>query len=220
MEKAVCSNGQFRNLTGSLNMIPENDISRIDGVLIQKAINQLGNGTTQSEFINWINNGCRLNIVSVNEFTVGDIFCHRAEAGDHRLWFNDDIQNWLIKPNLKKIITINSNLKKLLEYRLSQNMNDSSIQENTNDPGFMTEEEFFLIFYLLIFQSDLAKQVLGYSLQKGKWYIFHGMVNGKETTFYANWDDDGLSLDAYEFGINDWWSQGDVFLFLSTKARA
>lgn len=220
MGKAVASNSQFRNLVGHLGMMSESFINQIDGTFIQNAIDKCGSGETQAEFVNWINNGCRLNTVLANAFTVGDIFRHRAEKGDHRLWLSDNTQNWLIKPNLKKVITINFDLKKLSEYCLPQNMNDSSIQENTGNPGFMTEEEFFLIMYLLIFQPDIAKQVLGYSLRKDKWYVFHVMVNGKKVAFNVYWDGGEWRLDAYGFDARGWWIQDDIFLFPATKAVA
>lgn len=220
MGKAVSSNGQFRNLIGNLNMIPEDIINQIDGTFIQNAIDECGSGKTQSEFVKWINNGCRPNTILTNSFIVRDIFRHRAEKGDRRLYLGDNFQNWVVKPNLEKVIPISTDIGKLSEYCLPSNMNDSSIQTNTGNPDLMELEVFLCVIYLLIFQPELAKQVLGYSLQKNKWYLFHVMVNGKKVAFNVFWNDDEWDLDACKFDTYDWWNQDCVFLFPATKAIA
>lgn len=99
MGKAA-SSGQFRNLVGNLNMVPENVISQVDSALIQKGIDECGSGATQAEFVKWINNGCRLNTVLANSFVVGDVFRHQTEKGDTRLWLSENTQNWVIKPKV------------------------------------------------------------------------------------------------------------------------
>ena len=217
MGKAIASNGQFRNLVGNLNMIPENVINQIDGNLIQNAINKCGSGETQAEFVKWINNGCQLNTILVDSFIVDNIFRHRAESGDRRLYLGDNFQNWVIKPNLKKIIPIRTDIGELKKYCLPSNMNDSSIQANTNNPGFIEFDSFLCILYLLIFQPELGKQILGYTLQKDKWYVLHVMVDGKKVACHVHWRGDEWRLHAYEFAASARWYGGSVFLFPATK---
>jgi len=217
MEKAA-SNGQFRALVGGLLTTKDDAVTIIDGTLIQNGIDECGSGITQSEFIKWINNGCRLNVVLANAFVVGDVFRHQAETGDRRLWLSDNTQNWLIKPNLKKVIPIRTDLRKLSEYCLPKSMNDTLIQEVTENPGFMSEEDFLCVMYLLIFQPKLAKQVLGFNLQKNKWYIFHTMINGKKVAFNGRWFGGEWVFSADDFDVGYDWRGGGVFLFPATKA--
>jgi len=214
MEKAA-SNGQFRNLVGSLNMMPEDAISKINGVPIQKAIDELGSGVTQTEFIKWINNGCRLNKILANAFTVGDIFHHRAEEGDRRLWLSENTQSYL-KPYLKKVIPIRTDFGKLSEYCLPNNMNDSSIQKNAGNPGLVEFETFLCVMYLLIFVPELGKQVLGYTLRKDKWYLFHVMIDGKKVAFAVYWLGVVWRFDTNGFGSGRVWSEGTLFLSFAT----
>ncbi len=218
MEKAA-SSGQFRNLIGNLNMSPETNINQIKGEYIQKAIDGCGSGITQSEFVKWINNGCCLNTVLVNAFTVGDVFRHRAEDGDRRLYLGDNFQNWIIKSNLKKIIPIRTDISKISEYKLSKNMNDTTIQEKAGNPGSMDLETFLCVLYLLIFQPALAKELLGYSLEKNKYYLFHVEIDGKRVACSLDWDGEWY-LNAYKFDNDNWWDEVCVFLFPATKAVA
>ena len=197
---------------GGLLTTKDDAIPTIDGTLIQKAIDECGSGTTQAEFIKWINNGCRLTTILANAFTVGEFLRHQAEKGDHRLWLSYNTQNWLIKPNLKKVVPIRTDLRKLSANRLPNNMNDSSIQENAGNPGCMTEEEFFCVMYLSIFQPGLAKQVLGFTLQKDRWYIFHVMVGGKKVAFGVYWRDVQWRFCASDFDDGRDWRTGSVFM--------
>lgn len=161
-------------------------------------------------------NGSQLTTVLANVFTVGDIFRHHAEEGDRRLYLSDNTQNWLIKPNLKKVIPIYTNLRKLSEYRLPKNMKDSLIQEATDNPDFMSEEEFLCIMYLSIFQPELAKQVLGFTLQKDKWYIFHVIVNGKKVAFFVCWYGGEWRFLTDNFDYRNAWFVGCVFVSFAT----
>jgi len=213
MGKAA-SNGQFRTLVGGLLTTKDDAIPTINGELIQKAIDECGSGTTQAELIKWINNGCRLEQILANEFTVGDIFRHRAEEGDRRLWLSENTQSHL-NPYLKKVIPIHANLGKLSEYCLPNNMNDSSIQSSVGNPGLMEFEKFLCVMYLLIFASELAKQALGYTLKKDKWYLFHVMVNGEKIVFSVDWDDNEWYFDARDFDNGRGWLEGFRFLFFA-----
>jgi hypothetical protein len=215
MEKAATS-GQFRSFVGGLLTTKDDTVAMMDGALIQKAIDKCGSGMTQAELVKWINNGCRLTTVLANAFTVGDIFRHRAEKGDRRLYLSDNTQNWAIIPNLKKVIPIRTDLGKLSEYTLPHSMNDSSIQTNAGNPGFMELEVFLCVMYLLIFQPNLAEQVLGYTLRKDKWYLFHVMVDGKKVAFCVYWVDDEWYFDArgFDYGVD--WGAGLLFLSFDT----
>lgn len=211
MEKAA-SSGQFRSFVGGLLTTKDDTVTLMDGALIQKAIDECGNGTTQTELMKWINNGCRLTTVLANAFTVGEVFRHRAEKGYRRLWLSDNTQNWVILPNLKKVIPIRTDLGKLSEYQLPNNMNDSSIQTNSGNPGLMELEVFLCVMYLLIFQPQLAEQVLGYKLRKDKWYLFHVMVNVSLVAFNVHWNGVEWHFGAYAFDRGDAWLAGRSFL--------
>jgi len=216
MEKAT--RGQFCEFIGKLLVkVKDEKVTEIDKIKIQEAIDSLSSeeATVLDKFISFINNGCQPTTVLVNSFIVGDIFCHRAEKGDHRLYLSDNTQNWLIKPNLKKVISIRTDLGKLSEYFLPKNMNDSSIQSNTGNPGLMELETFFCVMYLLIFQPELGKRALRFSLQKDKWYIFHVMVNGKKVAFSVRWDVGEWFFSAGGFDHGDDWREGYVFVSLA-----
>ena len=214
MEKA--SNGQFRELIGKLLVKGSDErVATIDKTKIQNAVNLLSKSedeTVIENFIKFINNDCQMEMLLANAFIVGDIFRHRAEKGDRRLWLGDNTQNWLIKPNLKKVIPVLTDLGKLIENRLPNSMNDTSIQTLAGNPGLMNEETFLCVMYLLIFQPELGKQVLGYALQKDKVYLFHVMVDGKQVAFGVDWYEDEWRVLANDFGYGNDWGEGNLFL--------
>lgn len=214
MEKA--SNGQFRELIGKLLVKGSDErVATIDKTKIQNAVNLLSKSedeTVIENFIKFINNDCQMEMLLANAFIVGDIFRHRAEKGDRRLWLGDNTQNWLIKPNLKKVIPVLTDLGKLIENRLPNSMNDTSIQTLAGNPGLMNEETFLCVMYLLIFQPELGKQVLGYALQKDKVYLFHVMVDGKQVVFAVSWSEDEWDVSARAFDYGYDWSEGSLFL--------
>lgn len=211
----TASNGQFRELIGKLLVKGSDEkVALIDKQKIQNAINLLSSNSENAfqGFVDLINNDFKLQTILTNAFTVGDIFRHRAEQGDCRLFLSDNTQAWLVKPNLKKVIPIRTDPRKLTKYCLPKNMNDSSIQQNAGNPGCMTEEEFFLVMYLLIFQPELGKQALGFALAKDKYYIFHVTLNGRKVAFFVDWHDDEWFFDALEFGTVLDWNEGRVFV--------
>jgi hypothetical protein len=214
MEKA--SNGQFRELIGKLLVKGSDErVATIDKTKIQNAVNLLSKSedeTVIENFIKFINNDCQMEMLLANAFIVGDIFRHRAEKGDRRLWLGDNTQNWLIKPNLKKVIPVLTDLGKLIENRLPNSMNDTSIQTLAGNPGLMNEETFLCVMYLLIFQPELGKQVLGYALQKDKVYLFHVMVDGKQVVFAVRWDEGEWNVPALVFDDGLGWIEGLLFL--------
>ena len=148
-------------------------------------------------------------------FKISDIFSHRAETGDKRLWLSDNFTNWVLKPNSEKLINI-QNIGKLNLFTLPESMSDTKIQQAVGNPGYMTPEDFFLVMYLLIFEIEKGKEYLDFSLEKFKCYIFHIVVNGKLVAVYVFWNNDVWYFHAYDFDDGDDWLGGRVFVRLAT----
>ncbi len=219
MGKAA-SGGQFRNLIGGLNTTTDSAIETIDGAQIQNAIDQLGKGITQEEFIKWINNGCRLSYNLINGFVVEQIFRHRAEKGDRRLYFGDQFKAWCVAPYLKHTVAIRTDLGAVSEFRLPRNMNDSTIQSEAGNPGFMDIDTFFLLWFMLIFNPELGKQVLGYEIRKEKWYLCHVELPGSvRVAVRVFWDDGGWRFGADAFDDGGDWRGGYILLSFATAAK-
>lgn len=188
----------------------------IDGDKIQEAIDIPDKENFLAELIKWINNGCRLEYILANTFTVGTMFRHRAEKGDKRLYLSDNTQAWYIKPYAQRVIAVKTDLPKISEYRLPGNMDDTAVQEAKGNPGFMDFDTYMCVMYLLIFQPELAKQVLGYELRKDKWYLLHvELPGGKKVAVDVNWD-----AGEWFFLVSDvdgrTWDGGDLFLYFVT----
>ena len=195
-------------------------ISAIDGDKIQEAIDMPDKENFLDEFIKWMNNGCKLTYNLINGFVVEQIFRHRAEKGDRRLYLSDNTQNWIVKPYLKRTVVIRTDLGKLSEFRLPHNMNDSTIQSEAGKPGLMDIDTFFLLWFMLIFNPELGKQVLGYELSKEKWYLCHvELPNGKRVAVRVYWDDDEWYFSAREFDDGYDWNEGGILLFFATVKK-
>ncbi|MEI6022382.1 MAG: hypothetical protein WCQ32_00885 [bacterium] len=216
MEKTATS-GQFRTLVGGLLTTNDEAINTIDGELIQKAINEMGNGSTRAEFIKWINNGCRLTPVLTNTFTVGDVFNNKVSKEGTSLFFSDNFKEWIINPFYKKNITIPSfSCKKVFEYLIPENINGSEVDERNFTPASMEIEDFLLILYLFIFQPILGKELFGYELEKEQHYMFHVLLNGKKITCFLSKYGGGYNFNARIFNFSTWYT-GRLFLCLINK---
>ena len=215
MEKAA-SRDQFCEFTGKMLVtIKQEHVDTMDSAMLQQAIRNFDKGILQVELIKWINNGCQLETVVANAFTVGQVFRQRATKGDTRMDISGNTNEWLIKPNINRVIRIDTTPHPLVEYVLPQNMNDSKIQEEARNPGMMTEDEFLLLMYLCIFAPTLAKQVFGFNLRKDKYYVCHVLVGGKKKAFGVGWDGGEWYFNADGFGRNGAWSRVDVFLYFA-----
>ncbi len=192
-------------------------ISEIDGDKIQSAIDISDKENFLSEFIKWINNECKLTYQLVNGFVFGNVFKHRAETGDKRLYFGDNYRDWCVIPNLKKFISIRE-LGKPNEYRLPKNMKDSEIQTVTGNPGNMDFEAYSILKYILIFQPELAEQFLGgYKLSKKEWYVMHvELPDGRLVSVDLGWVGDAWGFDAFSLGGHTWF-EGYLFLSFATR---
>ncbi len=192
-------------------------ISEIDGQKIQDAIDMPDKENFLSEFIKWINNGCKLTYQLVNGFVFGDVFKHRAETGDKRLYFGDNYRELCVIPNLKKFIAIRE-LGRPNEYRLPKSMKDSEIQTATDNPGNMDFETYCCLKYLLIFQPELAEQFLGgYKLNKKEWYVMHvELPDGRVVAVGLGWGGGEWYFYAFSLGGLTW-CKGDLFLSFATK---
>lgn len=194
-------------------------ISEIDGDKIQNAIDMPDKENFLSEFIKWINNGCKLTVQLVNGFVFGDVFKHRAETGDKRLYFGDNYRNWCVLPWFKKFIAIRE-LGRPNEYRLPKSMKDNEIQAATGNPGNIDFETYSILKYILIFQPELAEQFLGgYKLNKKEWYVMHvELPDGRVVAVYLRWDDDEWRFLASSLGAYTW-GEGDLFLSFAAAKK-
>ena len=194
-------------------------LSKIDGSKIQDAIDIPGKNNFLFEFIKWINNGCKLNYLLINAFVLGDIFKHRAEEGNRRLYFDSSYNTACIQPYLKKLIPIRNDFGKISEYNLPKNMKDSEIQKATGNPGCMSFDDYCCLKYLLIFQPESAKQIFGFELSKSKWYVLHVILpNGEKVAVCVYWDDDEWDFGSCAFGVHTWLVHR-AFLFFSTAKK-
>jgi hypothetical protein len=217
MEKAT--NGQFRELIGKFLVKGSDEkVALINKKKIQTAINSLSSedNTVIDNFIHFINNSCRLNVVMGDNFIVGDVFRHRGGEGYIHMYLGDNAQNGLFKPAKDRIIAINPIIGKLCEYVLPENMNDTVIQKNAKSSP-MSEDQFLLILYLLLIKPDLGKKILNYVLDKNKIYIFHVKLNsGTVVAVDVRWRGGEWYVRADDFDYDFPWGAGRVFLSLAT----
>jgi hypothetical protein len=129
---------------------------------------------------------------TIGSFIVGIVFQHRNSVCVPQ-WFSENFREWLWKRYKERTITIDLTPRKLNEYCLPKNMNDSTIQKNAKSTP-MSIEEYWLIRYLLIANPELGKQLLGYELKKdGPVYIMH-----------LNFDDGTVVATNFYWDIDEW----------------
>ena len=190
--------------------------NRIDGDKLEKATNS---PDFLDRLIEWINNGCKLTVQLVNGFVFGDMFKHRAEVGDKRLYFGDNYRNWCVTPWLKKFISIRE-LGRPNEYRLPKSMKDNEIQAATGNPGNIDFETYSILKYILIFQPELAEQFLGgYKLNKKEWYVMHvELPDGRVVAVNLYWRGDEWFFGAISLGDGTWFG-GRLFLSFAAAKK-
>jgi hypothetical protein len=143
-------------------------------------------------------------------FIVGKVFQRRTE-GCIPQYHWDGFKNHLLNDAKDKVISTGKAIKNLSEYVLPQNMNDTTIQQNTKSTP-VEESIFWATLYVFLSEGKLLKD---------KVYIMHVQKDsGEIVAFRMHWDDDEWDLNAYEFVTDDWWYRGGVFLFPATKAVA
>ena len=149
-----------------------------------------------------------------DSFIVGVLFQHRNSACIPQ-WFSDNFRDWMWKPCKERTIKIDQTPRKLNEYRLPKNMNDSTIQKNAKSTP-MSIEEYWLIRYLLIINPELGKQVLGYEVNKDSAYIIHvKLADGSVVAVRLYWRVGGWNSPASRFDVDDWY-EGYFFLSSAT----
>ncbi len=216
----IAKRSQFCELIGKL-LVKTNDekVSLIDKTKIQNVIDSLSSGDdVVDSLIKFINDGKLLpEIDSMESFIVGQVFQH----GNKDLvpqWFGDNFKSWLWTSAQEKTISINvfgNNILK--EYILPKNMNDTAIK-NASKSSSMTENQFWVMLYLLIINPKLGKRILKYELRKDKVYICHvKLSSGVSVAVDLYWFDDEWRLYAYDFDYGNDWYGGCVFLFPATK---
>ena len=153
----------------------------------------------------------------IESFIVGEVFQHR-NADCVPQYFGDQFSSWLWVPEKHKEIIIDTDaVRKLKEYRLPKNMNDTNIQKNANSKP-MSMDEYWLVRYLLIVSPELGKQLLEYELkQDGTVYIMHVQKpDGSVVTVGLDWSDAGWDSRAGRFDGDRDWNGGGIFLSSDT----
>ena len=153
----------------------------------------------------------------IESFIVGEVFQHRNSDCVPQ-YFGDQFNNWIWVPEKDKEIIIDTEaVRKLNEYRLPKNMNDTSIQKNAKSTP-MSMEEYWLTRYLLIINPELGKQLLGYELkQDGTVYIMHvKKADGSVVAVSLRWSDGVWLSTANRFGGGRGWDEGHIFLSSAT----
>lgn len=149
-------------------------------------------------------------------FRVGDVFQQQKEncvPQNHGHRF----VSWLLGPAKDRNIPINTDHRRLVENVLDRRMNDSVVRSETKFTPPMSEEAFWLVLYLLIIDPELGKKVLGYELQKGKWYfLYMKFTAGQVIAVDFGWRGGEWRFFAHNIDHGRYWARGDTFLFLLT----
>lgn len=150
-----------------------------------------------------------------DSFIVGVVFQHRNSACIPQ-WFSDNFRDMVWKPSKERTIKIDRTSRKVNEYRLPKNMNDSTIQKNAKSTP-MSIEEYWLVRYLFIINPELGKQVLEYELSKSNYYIMHVRLDdGSVVAVGLRWGGDEWDSDAGRFDDDGDWVEGRIFLSFAT----
>ena len=217
MESAKSS--QFREFIGKLLVKgSDENIAKIDKTKIQNALIALtsADSVAFNNVIAFINNDMRLNVITDQHFIVGDVFRHRGGEGYTPMYIWEGAQNLLFTPNKERVIAINKTIGKLRDYPLTENMNDSKIQKKAKSTP-MSEDEYFLAMFLLIVKPELGKEVLGYTLDTSKYYLFHvKLSSGKVVALGLGWYGAVWGVVDFAFDTNGNWNQGNMLLYFAT----
>ena len=210
MESAKSS--QFREFIGKLLVKgSDENIAKIDKTKIQNALIALtsADSVAFNNVIAFINNDMRLNVITDQHFIVGDVFRHRGGEGYTPMYIWEGAQNLLFTPNKERVIAINKTIGKLRDYPLTENMNDSKIQKKAKSTP-MSEEEYFLAKFLVIVKPELGKEVLGYTLDTSKHYLFHvKLSSGKVVALGLGWYGGGWDVGGCAVGADGGLGRGD-----------
>lgn len=149
-------------------------------------------------------------------FIVGDVFRHCGGKGYAPMYIWKDAQNLLFTPNKDHRIDINNTIGKLRGYTLLTNMNDSNIQKNAKSIP-ISKDEFFLVLFLLIVNTKLGKEVLGYKLDTSKCYLFYVQIACEKLVTVSLFPgNDEWNVDCLDFNLNDAWLADAVLLYFGT----
>ena len=239
MEKAVISNSQFRNLVGNLSMMPESIINQLDGTLTQNAIDDIGCGKTQTEFVKWVNNGCQLIqqigahvmqfvtftceiiILEVKEFVVSD-FYKSGESNGIKLFFGSNFETWILNPMKKMKISLPES--KLKKHLLIKNAYDTEMQKDFQTKPIISVKEFVAQLKNMILaqpNGEFKKDGLDVS---GKTNIFHvdlsELGDNRVVAMSVFRRGDAWYVNAYGFDYINRWYDGRSFFAPATKAVA
>lgn len=137
-------------------------------------------------------------------FKVSEVFGHRV-PGLVLQDMGEDYRYLIFTPNQHMVLTIPKSMPKLVDYKLSKNMNDYVIQKETNSTP-MDEKTFFLVKYCLIIEPERGKELLGYELKKdGTWYLLQiNLADGSKRCVKLYFSGFGWQYDTDFFGSDEW----------------
>ncbi len=152
---------------------------------------------------------------AIKSFKIGDVFRHRVSSCVPQ-YHGDNFKLWLGQPSAAKTILLDfAQASPLQEYILPENMNDTAIQNRAQSKP-MTEQQFWLMLYVLIIEPKLGKQHFQYELSKSKYYIFHVQLDsGEVVAVLVFWYVGAWFCYANRFGFDGAWNQAHVFLFFA-----
>jgi hypothetical protein len=138
----------------------------------------------------------------IKSFVVGEIFKHKT--GKIPIYIKKNFQNWLLSRQAARTTSIDCLGKQLIkEYLLPEAMRDLEIQEKSGSKP-MTEDQLWVVLFLLIIEPELGKKILKYEIMKDKNYIFHVELASKQLIAVTlNMDNEGL--------FNEWDLDAGVF---------
>lgn len=201
-----------------MTMVGDEHAQYLEKLSAEEAQNMIDMDTKEllDRVIGFINNGCGLEKIISNVFTIGEMFCKNNPAS---LKLGDNFQNWFVKPYLQRVVPIKSDMPKLWECRLATGMKDTSIQDIAGKPGCMPFDEFFSVISLLLFQPEVAKWILKYELSEHERYILHVTLDSKRFSVYLVSYNDEWIIDATGFDNTYKFHEGSRFLFFPTLIK-
>ncbi len=210
----AASGGQARSFHAMIiSSMDEKVLEKIDSKKFQEVIDNPGKFI--ANFTEWINNDCHLNLITNQSFVIDDIF-PRAGEGYTPIHLWPSVRQTLFEPAIERRIIIAETLPgKLKSYMLDETMSNEKIQIVTKSIP-MNEDEFFVALFLLVANSKLGKDLLGYEINKRKYYLFHiKLLSGKLTTFVCNWEHNEWHGRCYDYSM-EVHDKATVFLFFNT----
>lgn len=187
------------------------DWNKVDPIAAQEIIrDKKGSGKRFLEFIN--------NCGRSNYFIIGDAFLNPKNEGYISFIEGEE----LFQENKYRIVSIpdNTKIKKLKESVVREEISDLKEYEFLQ-PGFMTENDYFLTLYFLLKNPSLGKSLLGCSIDKNHSYTFYvEFSSGKRCSLGLWWgalpedtSKHGWVVSDYGFGKDYLLQVGEIVFY-------